>query len=53
MNCKGKPSLVILSDPGPVRYHLHVLDGATEGVRDGTIMNGLFAESKVCQFDVA
>lgn len=33
--------------------YLHVLNGATEGVSDSTLMNGLFAESKVCQFDMA
>lgn len=31
----------------------HVLDGATEGVCDGAIVDGFLAEAKVCQFDVS
>lgn len=33
--------------------YAHVLDGATEGVRDGAIVDGFLAEAKVCQFNVS
>ena len=36
----------------PVQCHSHVLDGATEGVCYGPIVDGLLAETKVCQLDV-
>jgi hypothetical protein len=39
--------------PEPARYYLHVLNSSTEGVCDSALMNGLLAEAKVCQFDVA
>lgn len=37
---------------GPAGCRLHVLDGAAEGVGDGTLVNRLLAEAEVRQFDV-
>ena len=32
---------------------LHVFDGTAEGVCDCAVVNRLFTQSEVCQFDVA
>lgn len=37
----------------PASCSLHVLNGATESVGDGTLVDRLLAQTKVCQFDVA
>ena len=37
---------------GPAGCRLHVLNGAAEGVGDGTLVNRLLAEAEVRQFDV-
>lgn len=49
----ARPFRAALPTLGLASCPLHVLNGATEGVGDGILVNGLLAESEVRQFDVA
>lgn len=49
----GQPACLCCPPLGPAGGHLHVLDGAAEGVGHGALVDRLLAEAEVRQFDVA